>query len=681
MGDDAVSHDTILKIAQQANLEDEPEVQKLLRAAAATNNATVRRRIKKVLEVRAAHRRSYPFDERDTAEEIRLGETPAGKTVGLDPGDLTKHVLVTGQSGAGKTTLFYNVMRQLEVPFWTFDLKQDYRHLASERSDLLVLPWDRVRFNPLQPPPDVPPRRWAQVFAEVFGHATALLSGSKNYLLKRLVDLYQSHNDTGSWPTLETLHHAIEEDTMNYMQKSSNYRETVLNRLDGVLLSSDDMFTASEGLVQPSLLEENVVFELDGLTNDTQNFLMELLFAYVYEYRLAQAQRGGGLRHIFFLDEGKRVFSVYKERQDAAGMPTIDELTAKMREFGEGLVVADQEPGKLTDSIKANTEVKILLSMGERTQFKEMAESMHLTRRQQDQAKQLGTGQAIVQQENTPPLPVDLEHYEVRKSVDDDRLVSLQQSAWSRLADRINTENDGMFRRGEDIGDRREKGETVAKPGEEKETGVSLSEEEDALLRDVVDRPFAKLSERYEQLSSVNKGNEAKQGLLEKGLVRERPVSAVRGRMKLLEVTDAGRSYLEDRGVSVDRDGRGSVVHRYWQHEIRDALERWGWATELEVSDADVGAEGGGVSVPVEVAMRAADREVDHVKQRVNSGFDAVVVACRNESIRDSLEEKMSECTEGSKSVSLLGFHEFLGDSPEAEEVFTELREGEIEDD
>lgn len=57
---------------------------------------------------------------------------------------------------------------------------------------------------------------------------------------------------------------------------------------------------------------------------------MEILFAYVYECRIAQNHRNSGLNHLFFLDEGKRVFSVYKERQDASGIPEIDELTAKM---------------------------------------------------------------------------------------------------------------------------------------------------------------------------------------------------------------------------------------------------------------------------------------------------------------------------------------------------------------
>jgi hypothetical protein len=42
-------------------------------------------------------------------------------------------------------------MEQLDVPFWSFDLKQDYRHLIQDQEDLLVLPWTELRFNPCNP--------------------------------------------------------------------------------------------------------------------------------------------------------------------------------------------------------------------------------------------------------------------------------------------------------------------------------------------------------------------------------------------------------------------------------------------------------------------------------------------------------------------------------------------------
>jgi len=58
-------------------------------------------------------------------------------------------------------------------------------------------------------------------------------------------------------------------------------------------------------------------FEFDGLSRDVQNFLMEILFAYVFEFRLAQNQRDSGLRHLFFLDE-EDVIELLSHRDDRA---------------------------------------------------------------------------------------------------------------------------------------------------------------------------------------------------------------------------------------------------------------------------------------------------------------------------------------------------------------------------
>ena len=68
---------------------------------------------------------------------IRIGRVKGeGVPFGLDPDELTEHVLIVGRPGSGKTTVIYLMMIQLfkeGVPFWAFDFKQDYRHLRSLR--------------------------------------------------------------------------------------------------------------------------------------------------------------------------------------------------------------------------------------------------------------------------------------------------------------------------------------------------------------------------------------------------------------------------------------------------------------------------------------------------------------------------------------------------------------------
>jgi len=177
--------------ARNAVLGDE-SVRKLVLAAGLSGNEHLQSSAKKAVLGKSVQHWQYPFSSRASFGDVELGETFRGQQYSLSQGDLNKHLLAVGQSGSGKTTLFYSLMDDVEVPFWTFDLKQDYRHLVQDL-ELLVLPWNRLKLNPLRPPKGVPPRRWAQVFSEIFGHSTALLSGSKNYLLKKIVELYERY--------------------------------------------------------------------------------------------------------------------------------------------------------------------------------------------------------------------------------------------------------------------------------------------------------------------------------------------------------------------------------------------------------------------------------------------------------------------------------------------------------
>lgn len=659
--------ESILRLVDRADLTDDPTVQRLAGVAAATDSPALERRIKQLLGIKAVQQQVQPFSDPaphpQWTDRLELGVTVTGSRYDLAEDDLTQHLLAVGRSGAGKTTLFYNLMAQLSVPFWSFDLKQDYRHLVQTEIDVLVLPWPELKLNPLQPPPGVPPRRWAQVFTEIFGHATALLSGSKNYLLRQVLDLYRLYDlfteVAPPYPSLHELQVLLERDKLNYVRKAANYRDTVLNRVAAMTLAAGTVFDCSEGYPLADLLTRNVVFEFDGLATDVQNLLMELLFAAVYEYRVAHTQRDGGLRHVFFLDEGKRVFSVYKEQQPAAGLPAIDELTAKLREFGEGLVVADQEATKLTDTLKANTYTKLLLATGDATQLQELAAAMNLSERQADLAHRLGIGEAVIQTGGQRPALVQLDTYDVAKTMSDAALRRAQGGAWNQLTatPRATTQafDDYLSQSGG-------KDETDTIP-DDPAPGYDLSRDADRLLEDVVTHPFTPVSERYDQFSSAYTGNKAKTALVDAGLVIERRVKAGEAKRKLLELTEQGREYAEaELDLDIAHRGRGGIVHRYWQHRLKDLFEAAGWPAKLELFDADVYVHLADTELVIEVAMEDTEREVEHVAQHLDTGFDVIWVVCRDEAVSDGLRERLAENDALDERVTFRLFRDLSGD-------------------
>jgi len=632
----------LLDLAKRTDILDDKSIQKLIAAAGLSGNEAIQNSASKAVLGRSIQQYRYPFNLVSAYGDIYLGETFQNRFYHISQEDLPKHLLVVGQSGSGKTTLFYNLMYEVEKPFWAFDLKQDYRHLI-QGLELLVLPWTKLKFNPLKPPEDVPPRRWAQVLSEIFGHSTALLSGSKNYLMKKIIELYRLYGlfdqVSDPYPSLHELELLIKKDKMNYVRKTSDYRDTLLNRLEAMNLVAGTIFDCNQGYAVDELLSKNVVFEFDGLSRDVQNFLMEILFAYVYEYRIAQNHRNQVLNHLFFLDEGKRVFSVYKERQDAAGIPEIDELTAKMREFGEGLVVADQEASKLTDSIKANTHTKLLLPTADQKQFQAVTEAMNLSERQSEFAQKLETGEAVVQVGGRSPVPVNLHNYQLDKTVSDRELEKRQTEKWSQL----NHEKRKTTRA---FDDRIAPGRSEEVPETEipdDPTETQLSHGGDRLLKDVVKNPFKPLTERYQRFSSSYKGNKAKNELVDQGILIERNVKTGDGKRKLLQLTEKGRDYVENNlDLNVGHRGRGGIVHRYWQHRIEEAFEEQGWSAFVEKFDADVYVNMGNTELVIEVAMGDNPREIRHVEKHLDKDF-IVWIAARNTEIRDGLQQRIKE--------------------------------------
>jgi hypothetical protein len=118
-------------------------------------------------------------------------------------------------------------------------------------------------------------------------------------------------------------------------------------------------------------------------------------------------------------------------------------------------------------------------------------------------------------------------------------------------------------------------------------------------------------------------------------------------------------------GTEVERVGRGGVVHRYWQHRVSERLEAEGLNPVVEKSHADVFVNVDGDGVAVEIAMGRNAREVEHISDRLEHGFDRVVTLCRNKSVKGFIEDKLDDVDVSSDQVDLRLLRQFFeADSP-----------------
>ena len=398
------------------------------------------------------------------------------------------------------------------------------------------------------------------------------------------------------------------------------------------LLSLGDVLDCSKGFSLEKLLDKPVVLELDGMMDDTQNFFVEILLAWIYHYRLAQGQRGK-FRHAIIFDEAKKVFDKNKERSPESGLPVIDMITDRAREFGEAMIVADQELSKLTDSIKSNTCTKLMLSMVNGDDINHMAGCMGLDREQRSEAHILSPGEAVARTAGHAPCKIEIPLMRLTKDVS-------------------NSEVEECFKKHCLTYEKRKENNEQPIPVvfKCKEEEGKLSKDAEKILVSINDEPFIPVSSRYPRLGlSIFKGNRAKKELVTRGYVKEIEVDMLirGGRPKIYELTEKGRDYLLlELFIQPRVWGKGGTEHCFWQHRIKRYYERWGCNAQVEVfigkKSVDVVVKcPNGKWTAVEIAM-SPEYEIENIKKNLKLGFEEIIVACKNKKVL-AIVQKIAE--------------------------------------
>ncbi|MBI2132382.1 MAG: ATP-binding protein [Candidatus Tectomicrobia bacterium] len=354
------------------------------------------------------------------------GDYPLGRVLyqnkpyapfGLREEEWLRHVLIVGMSGTGKTNLAFHLLGQFQKkgkPFLVFDWKRNYR-------DLLRLPGFEdlhvftigstvapLQFNPLIPPAGVPPRQWLAKLADVISHAYFTGHGVEFLLREALDTVYDQFGVyTGNQKRYPTF-----EDVWEELKKVKAYGREGLWMASAKRVLAALTFSGGLGPVLNSptqgplaqLLEQPVVLELDGLSDHDKVFFTEALLLWIYEARKREPSREV-FKHALLIEEGHHILSSRKERHE--GAETIMEtLLRQIREFGEAVLVLDQEPAKLSESVKANTATKIVFNLGNGKDILDIARSLHLDRFQEASINPLPVGQAVVGVKGRLPEPV-----------------------------------------------------------------------------------------------------------------------------------------------------------------------------------------------------------------------------------------------------------------------------------
>lgn len=372
-----------------------------------------RRKIKMVVQATLDKYSDKPILPPPSPETTR-GELHLGNVIypdrpysdfGLSPRELTKHVLITGMTGTGKTTATLQIIDQLKrynKNFLVFDWQREYKKLKrhNKLQKLKVLSVGReanFRFNPLCPPKGTDVLEWMAKLVDVINHAYLGGYGTEFILRDVLLKAYK-HTKTlegsGDYPNFLLVRQLL---TKNFFKgRQDLWNQTAIRILENLTYQGGlgPTLNTERKTNLKALLKQDLILELDRLSNNDKTFLTEAIMLWIYEYRKNQGETKE-LRHVIIIEEAHNILSKAKERRQ--GGETVMETTLRMiRKFGQGVIVLDQEPSKVSESMKANTNTKITFTLGNGKDIQDISKSMELTKEQTKYLDILKVGQALV---------------------------------------------------------------------------------------------------------------------------------------------------------------------------------------------------------------------------------------------------------------------------------------------
>lgn len=259
-------------------------------------------------------------------------------------------------------------------------------------------------FNPLEVPLGVDPRHHLALFVTIFVKCNSLLDGSEALLLFVVTKLYEDRGvfEGGSnYPTLRDLYEAVVSLNIQRWSREAGPRDSLKNRLASYLATNGDCYDVVRGLPIQELAGQSLVLEVKSLSERHIRCLVSWMLNALFEYRIANHERGAGLRTLIMADECKYLIPFgYNEN---LGFSSISSILAQCREVGMGFVFADQT-AQLEDAAFVQTRTKICMRLGSGEDIRKAQRAFALTDEQAAYISKLDTGQAIVRVPRLDPF-------------------------------------------------------------------------------------------------------------------------------------------------------------------------------------------------------------------------------------------------------------------------------------
>ncbi|MCK5509718.1 MAG: ATP-binding protein [Desulfobacterales bacterium] len=376
----------------------------------------------------------------------------------IDIKDLSKHCLITGVTGSGKTNTCFHILQQIwakyKIPFLVIEsAKSEYRDLMNtaefKECNVFTLGDDTIapfRLNPFEVSEGILIQSHIDYLKSLF-NASFVLYAPMPYILEQSIheiyedkgwDIsvnknYRGASNKKAYPTLTDLYNKIGVvvDRLGYDERiSMDVKAALKARINNLRIGGKGlMLNTQRSISKKDLFEKPAILELKQFVNDEEKaFVIGLILIRLYEYYEAQYRTGlksnfGDFRHITLIEEAHRLLknvSTESGGEDSANpkgkaVETFANILSEIRAYGEGILIAEQIPVKLTPDAIKNTNLKILQRIVAADDRDVMGETMNLDDKQKKFITTLHAGEAIAYAEGLhKPFLIRIPNYKAQ---------------------------------------------------------------------------------------------------------------------------------------------------------------------------------------------------------------------------------------------------------------------------
>lgn len=358
-----------------------------------------------------------------------MGMVELNRNVELNLDSFTSHCFVTGSTGSGKSNTIYCLLSKFienNVPFLIVEpAKGEYKTAFGSLPGINIFTTNpyiarMLKINPFRFNPNIHILEHLDRLIEIFNVCWEMYAAMPAILKSAIEqiyidadwDLYNSvyvGEGKPRYPTFSDLVNVLPQiiDSSNYSSDAKgDYKGALVTRVQSLTNGIyGQIFCDSYDIADETLFDENTIVDLSRVgSSETKSLIMGILVLKLSEYRMSSAKEANaGLKHITVLEEAHNLLkntniSTGGNSIVAKSVEMISNSIAEVRTYGEGFIIVDQSPTAVDISAIKNTNTKILMRLPEATDCKITGQSVALNESQIAEMSKLGTGVAIVMQ-------------------------------------------------------------------------------------------------------------------------------------------------------------------------------------------------------------------------------------------------------------------------------------------